>query len=143
MLRAVLVPFKRRGLSGSDVMLDRGPQWACASRCCVKSFASCRQHCPVVLSSGPVTLPPAHRIASLPTPLSSPALLSHPLICCYSPLPALFSPAPQVVFTPGLTPDDRTALLKGAHDKAGEHVSRLLKFVVARAGEGSCLVWDG
>jgi hypothetical protein len=39
----------------------------------------------------------------------------------------------RVVFTPGLTPDDRAALLKGAHDKAGEHVSRLLKFVVARA----------
>lgn len=41
-----------------------------------------------------------------------------------------------MVFSPGLTPDDRAALLKGAHDKAGEHLSRLLKFVVARAGEG-------
>jgi len=45
-----------------------------------------------------------------------------------------------VLITPGLTAADRAALLRGAHDKAGEHMSRLLKFVVARAGEnrGRC-----
>ena len=40
-----------------------------------------------------------------------------------------------MVFSPGLTTEDRAAMLKGSHDKAGEHLSRLLKFVVARAGE--------
>jgi hypothetical protein len=40
----------------------------------------------------------------------------------------------QVMLTSGLTAADRAALLNGAHDKAGDHLSRLLKFVVARAG---------
>jgi hypothetical protein len=47
------------------------------------------------------------------------------------------------MLTSGLTAADRAALLKGAHDKAGDHLSRLLKFVVARAGgsraPGECI----
>ncbi|KAL4853770.1 Cell cycle and apoptosis regulator protein 2 [Chlorella vulgaris] len=42
----------------------------------------------------------------------------------------------KVVFTTGLGEADRAALLAGAADKAGEHLGRLLKFVVARADRG-------
>lgn len=54
-------------------------------------------------------------------------------------IPLLAAQQLQVLFTPSLTAADRAALLLGAHNKAGEHLSRALKFVVARAGEG--LVW--
>ena len=68
--------------------------------------------------SHPPTRPPAHPPA-------------HPL------------PLLQVMLTSGLTAADRAALLNGAHDKAGDHLSRLLKFVVARAGgswaPGECI----
>jgi hypothetical protein len=41
----------------------------------------------------------------------------------------------QVTFTTGLSEADRAALLAGAADQVGDHLARLLKFVVARAGE--------
>ncbi len=47
----------------------------------------------------------------------------------------------QVTFTPGLTGADFAALLAGAAAEGGEHLARLLKFVVARAGEW-LWVWE-
>lgn len=44
----------------------------------------------------------------------------------------------QVALLSGLSKEDVQAALKGANERGGEHLSRLLKFVVARAG-GCCI----
>lgn len=77
-------------------------------------------NCLVVTSLSPLI----HALHSVDAPTSLPA----------APLPPARSRHMQVVFTTGLGEADRAALLAGAADKAGEHLGRLLKFVVARAG---------
>lgn len=105
------------------------------ARCACRLGAACagllgwRAH--PLLFALPLTVPCQAKQPGLTPPPHPPSPFPFPF-----PIPILTRPCAsyQVMLTPGVTAADKAALLKGPAAEGGEHLSRLLKFVVARAG---------
>ena len=89
-------------------------------------------------AQGPLRQHPLHRSGAAAEPIINNWLNKQLKPCCLpcecrAPSGSTTYSAKDMLLS-GLSEADRQAVLLGAHEKGGEHISRLLKFVVARTG---------